>query len=356
MRGHKLFIILAVVLSLALFQLNSVKAASINASFTVLNGTIGLNQNLFFQVSADFPQNISYVIYMDNVSVMSGQIIGNFPGYKIVHYNVTNTEFGSYKPSIKFSAISTQIQSNMTTDILAKPSFGFVGYSNYTSFFNNSAKMLIDIKNNGNTPLNFTWTLPTVQGVAFSLEYKQLFTLLPSQTFNIPINLTLSNTFTSALNFSFYAAFQNYSLLRSYVTDLFSPVVNISFQNGSLITGTNNSSIYTIKITNGNNLPINTTFSFLLDIGGNEFYYNKSLIISPSTSEINLTIPKSTVLNLAAYYLSQNGTPIKQQIFSQPASTSLIQPEMLMDSFYIVILILAVLALVWLHIRFNRKK
>lgn len=355
MKDAQLIVILLVVLSVTLFQAGSVKAVSINASFTAVNGTVGLNQNLFFNISADFPQTVTYTIYMNNESTFSGQIPENFPGYRLIFYNVTNTPFGNYQPSIKFSTLSSPIRSSTITTILAMPSFGFIGYSNYTSYIDNSAKLLIGLVDNGNTPMNFTWTLPLVQGIAFSLNYRQAFSLLPSQTFKIPMNLTLSSSFARNLNFSFFGTFRNTTLRKDYTTELFSPVINMSFQNGSLEAGTGNTSIYFTQIRNGNNLPVNTTFQFFLNLNGNELYYNRSAIIYPDTNAVNFTLPRSQLLNVNVYYNSQNGTAVKQQIFSQTTSSGPALSDVLTVAGYIAILAAAVLVLVWLHIRFNKK-
>jgi hypothetical protein len=319
-----------------------------------MNVTVGLNQNLFFNMSADFPQSVNYTIFLNNISVVSGTIPANTVAYKIIKYNVTNIPTGTYQPSVKLSTLSSQLKYNAVTKILPKQSFTFLGYSNHTSFFNRAGVLDIKVWDNGNTPLNVTWTLPSASGVSFSLVYQESFSLKPSQVFSIPMNITLASVFSKQLNFSFVSVYQNTSLTKYYVTQLFSPIINMSFFDNIITAGNDNTSIYKVQITNGNNLPVNTTFQFLLDIDGNNFYYNKSYLISTSTTQVNITLPKSYVLAVNVYYSSQNGSITKQQIFSQapPSSAS---SSVLLDIIYVVVLIIGIAALLLLHLRFNRK-
>lgn len=344
-----------VMLASVYVSLPGVHAVTTATLFDSMNSTVGLNQNAFFNISADFPRNGSYVIYLNNVSVASGTIPAYTTTYETVKYNVTNTLSGTYQPSIKFSAISYSLPSNTSLEIVPMSSFAFPGYLNYTTFYNGAGSLDIKVLNNGNTPLDFNWALPTLTGVSFTLVYQQSFSLEPDQLFSIPMNITITKSITEPLNFSFTATHQSISITKYYATTLISPVVNMSFFGSKISAGNGNTTVYTVQIKNGNSLSINTTFQFLLDINGNDFYYNKSYLISPSLNQISTPLPKSALLTVDVYYPAQNGSVIRQQIFNQPPPSSG-SNGLIITIIYIIVMGAAVAVLLLLHIKFRNKR
>jgi hypothetical protein len=331
---------------------------SVQASFgfSVLNSSVGINQGLFFNLSVNFPQNVNYTIYLNNTVVKIGTISADSPSTQTIEFNITNFPAGRYAPSVKFSALSSKLLANSTVTVTPKPAFSFLGYSDYTPLFNGSARLLMRVIDSGNTPLNLSWSLPTVTGVAFNLLFKQTFSLLPNQVFYAPINISVSKVFDKNLNFSFLASYGNYSFRHSYLTSLFAPVINLSFFNTKLNPVNNNLSTFSANITNGDNLPINVTFQFLVDINGNDFYYNKSYVIYPNTSSIAFSIPAGTILSTKALYTGQNGSETTQEIFSQQAPSGVSQSDLITSIGYVTILGIAIMALLYLHHKLTKRK
>ena len=359
--GFKYYVAVSICAFLALFfaigtTLGSGFSVQASFSFSVLNSSIGINQNLFFNLSANFPQNANYTIYLNNIILKTGIIAANSPAMQTVAYNITNLPSGSYVPSIKFSALSSKLLSNSTVTVSPAPAFSFLGYSNYVPIFNGSARLLMRVIDSGNTPLNLSWSLPIVTGVAFNLLFKQTFSLLPSQVFSAPINISVSKTFDKNLNFSFLASYGNHSFRHDYLTSLFAPVINLSFFNTKLSPINSNISAFSANITNGDNLPVNVTFQFLVDIGGNDFYYNKSYMVYPNTSSIAFSIPAGTVLATKVLYTGQNGSETNQEIFSQQAPSGISQSDLITSIEYIAILAIAIAALFYLHYRLTKGR
>ena len=344
-------------LFLLLMALNSVNAVSIGASFTAMNGTLKINQNLFFNISATFPENITYNIYLNNVSVKTGFIPANDQHYETAKYNITNSLAGDYNSSIKFSTLFSRINSNTTTLILPHPAFDFPTYSNRTFIVNDSAVLSLEVLDSGNTPLNFDWALPVVTGVYFNItHYTQLFSLAPGQAFKMPMNITLKSGFSPLLNFSFIAGYNNYTMRDNYITTLFAPVINLSFSANNVITGKGNASLYSVDIKNGDNLAVNVTFQFIVNIDGNDFYYTKSYIVEPNTTKAQINIPNSQLLQVNVFYLGQNDKPVDEQIFYQPQPNPNALSGFLADAGYIAILGGAMALLVYLHYRLSKNK
>ena len=325
------------------------------ASFTAMNSTIGINQDLFFNVSADFPQQTSYSIFLGNVSIYNGTFPPNFAGYSVVKYNVTNLPSGTYPSYAKFSGISFPFDSNIQTLINPTSRFEFPGYSPVTPVFNGTASLDIQVLNDGNTPLSFTWYLPTVRGVTFSLTYNQRFSLEPSHTESIPIAITVSGQASQTLDFQFSASSQTGVLNKTYSTRLFTPVVNLSFYGSQLTPGIGNTTIYSVNIRNGDNAPVNVTFHFLLSIDNNDFYYNKSYMVNESTTAASVLIPKSTVEQVNAYFQSANGTTTNDVIYAAPAvgASSSFFSAILGSLDYILLAAVAITILLILHYRLS---
>ncbi len=344
-------------LFLLLMALNSVNAVSIGASFTAMNSTLGINQNLFFNISATFPENITYNIYLNNVSVKTGSIPANDQHYEAVKYNITNSLAGDYASSIKFSTLFSRINSNTTTLILPHPAFDFPTYSNRTFIVNDSATLSLEVLDSGNTPLNLSWALPVVTGVYFNItHYTQLFSLAPGQAFEIPMNIALKSGFSHLLNLSFVATYDNHTMSDDYITTLFAPVINLSFSANNVVAGKGNTSVYSVDIKNGDNLAVNVTFRFIVGIDGNDFYYNKSYIVEPNTTKVQIDIPNSQLLQVNVFYLGQTDKPVDEQIFYQPQPNPNAIPDFLADIGYIAILGGAIALLVYLHHRFSKNK
>ncbi len=368
MRNEAL-IILVLVSAVLLFSAGDAHAYSVSAYFNAMNATVGINQNVFFNFSGYFPQNSSYTIYLGNKPVLSGVIPANSTHVYVLTYNVTNTEYGSYQSYITFSALTSHLPSDTGVAILPAPDFGFSSRNSYTYAFNRSktlnnitstlleASLTIGVVDNGNTPLNVTWLIPTVGGVLFSLNYIESFGLLPGHVFNIPINLTLTKQASPVINFSFVGSFGSQSMRKNYITTLVSPVVNMSFSNVTIQQINVNKSEFTASITNGNNIPINTTFRFLLEIDKGLVVYNVSKVISPSSSSVSFTIPNARVVNVTAFYPSKNGTFSSASVYYNPLPLPPISLTSMLASYgYLVVFVAAITVLIIIHLRVRKGR
>ncbi len=351
-----------------LLALGGAHSTSVNAYFNVMNVSVGINQNVFFNFSGDFPQSTSYTIYLGNVSVLSGTIPANSAQTYIAKYNVTNTMYGSYPSHIVFSALVSPLMSNSNVFILPTPNFGFASHSDYTYAFNRSkvinnvtatvlqANLVLDLINTGNTPLNITWSLPSVKDVLFSLDYIESFGIEPGGSFKIPVNMTLQSRSSTVVNFSFSADFGSQYITRDYTTTLISPIINMTFFNATLKQINSNESLFTVMLINHNNVPINLTLSFVLDVNGGDVFYNVSKVVSTSTMSFSAVIPNSRLVSVAAFYPSQNGTILSSNIYSNPVpSTPQSLLSVLAEYSYVIVLVIAIVILVLIHIRSMRK-
>lgn len=338
-------------------------ASSVSASFNVINSSVGINQNILFNISAYYTANSSYTVFLNGTPVLSGNLPADYSGYTTAGLNVSNMLFGYYAPCIKFSFITGDVCSNSSFYISPSTNFGFIGYSNYTLLYNSHAALDLSVLNSGNTPINISWSVPNLPGIHFALFYIQDFTLMPGKLESIPINITSTSSNFVALNFSFLANFSSVSIRKNYVTTLVSPYVNINFTGFNVVNQINrNESEYQINFSNSNNVPINVTFEFKLCIpnGGqcNVFFYNKSFMISPFSKRVNVTLPNSSVLSVNALYPSSNGSLINTQIFSGPApqSGTVVNPLLsTSDVAYIVLTGVIIAVIAFLHIRAKRS-
>ena len=335
----------------------STNATSVAASFNAVNASVQMNQNIFFNISAFFSQNVSYAIYLNNSLVSSGTIPANFKGYMLVRYNVSDTLYGTYPSYVKLSTLSSPIKSDTNTTIQPRPSFGLSGISNYTYIFNNTAHIPLNVENNGNTPLDISWALPTASGVLFALDYQQAFNLAPGQVFPIPINITLSKPYQPLLNFSFVAGFNGQTIRKSFITTLFSPVINLSFSKPRIFGQTTNTTIFYAEINNGDNVPVNATFQFVLNSAGNVFLFNKSVMISPSATNVSILLPKSYVEKVSVFYSGGNGKPVSNVVFYKPlASGSPIQQLLINNLPYLMVTAIALAAVAVLHHKVSKER
>ena len=342
------------IMALVLLFISSSHASAYHVSFQSINSTLGINQYAFFNVSAYFGQNVSYSIFLNNSKIYSGTIPADFSGYKIIKYNITNLRYGTYRAYATFSTLTVRVNSSNNITIMPKPSLSFGNYSNVTAIYNNSARINIDLINSGNTPLNITWALPIFRGISMSISsLKETFPLSAGESYSIPINLTLSGNYTKTLNFSFDASFNGTIMVKNYVTTLFKPYINLSFYNTSLKTNNATSSSWTVYLSNKDNTPVMVTFEFMLYINKSELYYNKTLLISPTTTQITFPIPKSDVLGVKVFYPSSNSSEVSQQIFSSPVPG---QPNSIVSAVYgnISYIALTVIVIVLLVV-LNRK-
>ena len=350
--------VLPIALMVILFLgLGSTNATSVAASFNAVNASVQMNQNIFFNISAFFSQNVSYAIYLNNSLVSSGTIPANFEGYMLVRYNVSDTLYGTYPSYVKLSTLSSPIKSDTNTTIQPRPSFGLSGISNYTYIFNNTAHIPLNVENNGNTPLGISWALPTASGVLFALNYQQAFNLAPGQVFSIPINITLSKPYQPLLNFSFVAGFNGQTIRKSFITTLFSPVINLSFSKPRISSQTANTTIFYAEINNGDNVPVNATFQFVLNSAGNVFLFNKSVMISPSATNVSILLPKSYVEKVSVFYSGGNGKSVSNVVFYKPlASGSPIQQLLINNLPYLMVTAIALAAVAILHHKVSKER
>ena len=349
----EVFILAAFVLFLVI---GSVHAASISASFNALNSSLSINQYEYFNLSAYFPVETNYTIFLNNVPVLYGKLPANYSGYKILHYNVSNMPYGEYYPSVHFSAFNFHLNSTEDVYINPAPDFTFIGDYGTTEIIKNYSLIYIDLKNNGNTPLQINWSLPIFRNISISLTFNQNFKLNPSSNITIPINLSLQKGYQDKILIPFTGRYENHSFTKSYETILIKPVINMSFYNVNVTPINSTREIWVSYIKNYNNVPINITIQFSLEVNGSTFQYNVPYELNVNTTKIEVMLPKSTVKNVKISYESDNLSKINQDIFTlpkQPSKTSLLS---IIDTLgYVILTVVSIFILVLIHLRFNRK-
>ena len=348
------YIIFATIAVLVLVSLHGVNASSIQFSFTAMNKTVQIDQNLFFNVSASFPSAVNYTIYLNSTAVYEGSIPAYYSGYFIVKYNVTDSMYGDYSSSARFSSVSSPVSSDFDTYIKPHPSFTFFNPSNVTSFFNDSARLNVSLLDDGNTPLDVTWSVPVISGIDFSLAYRQSFSMSPSQMYSIPMNLSLSGNFSKALNFTFDAKFDGVVIQKTYTTLLFSPTVNISFLNSSIKKLNPTTLIYTVSVDNKDNSPLPLTLEFVLSVNGSNFYYNKSYTLYPTDTTVSVRIPNSRVLSVSASFINQYDKPVDEVIYAYKAPYNGFAGFFSVFG-YLIITGAVIGIIVFIHYNFNKK-
>lgn len=347
-------LILVLAMIVLFFTFSASNATSLQFSFSVMNRTVQMNQNLFFNVSVSSPASVNYTIYLNSTPVHSGTIPANSTGYAIIKYNVSNRLYGEYSSSAVFSGVSYPIKSDFDTYIAPHPSFSFFNPSNITPFFNGSAKLNITLLDTGNTPLEMTWSIPSISGIDFSLDYHQSFSIFPSEIYSIPINLSLSQNFQKSLNFSFYGRFKNSTIEGTYSTELFVPAVNLTFLNSTIRRLSDTTLLYAISLDNRDNSPLPITINFLLSINGSSFYYNRSYTLYPENKTIAVEVPYSKIVSVSVSFLNQYGKPVNEVVYSyKPAYSSV---SGFFAVFGYLILTGAVIGIiVFMHYNFNKK-
>ncbi len=356
MKSAHLFLIALAVAALLVSGVSEANASSVSASFSVLNTTVGINGNVFFNVSATFPNQTNYSIYLNSTKIYSSSFQAGYNGYKIVAYNVSNRYYGLYQPSVRFSIMNAPLDSNTSLYVKPTSGFGFVDYTNITEEVNNTASIMIKILNSGNTPLNFSWFLPVIKGISISLNFNQSFRLFPGGIYSIPIHFGLSNSYQSNISFQFSAKFMDVMMTKNYTTSIIKPVVNFTLE--SLKTAKLNSTtqLWYANILNFNNVPINATLEFLLSYNNSRFYYNKSYLITPSTKNISVLLPESKILSVTLFYPSSSLATESQELFSAPQPTASILSGLSGGLGYIVLTVLIIVVFVVIHLRVNRRK
>ncbi len=358
MKNAKSLLLLLVLVTVMLVSVNDVHAtSSLAASFSVLNQTAGLNKVIFFNVSGDFPTNTNYSIYLNNSLAYSAEIPANSSGYNIIKYNVSDIPFGVYQPSIKFELINTRLYPNTSLHVLPESNFEFIGYSGITEVVNNTANITIHIKNTGNTPLNFSWTLPVIKGASLSLNYNQSFSLSPGDVYSIPIHMALSKNYQENITFQFNEVFLNKFIVKNYTTSLIKPDINFTIYKINSTTINKTTMLWSAKLSNSNNIPINVTFEFLLGFNNSRFYYNTSYIVYPYTNNISITLPTSKVLGVTIFYPSSSLQPVNERIFSNVPPPSVDFLGGVSGSYsYIALTIGVIVVFILIHLRINRRR
>ncbi len=334
----------------------STHAASISASFNALNSSLSINQYEYFNLSAYFPVETNYTIFLNNTPVLYGKLHANYSGYQILHYNISNMPYGKYYSSVHFSAFNFHLNSTANVYIKLSPDFTFMGDYETTEIIKNYSVIRISIKNNGNTPLQMNWSLPIFRNISISLTFNQTFKLNPSSNITIPMNLSLQKGYQDKILVPFTGKYQNYSFTKSYETVLIKPVINMSFYNVNVTPINSTREIWISYIKNYNNVPLNITIQFSLEVNGSTFQYSVPYELNVNTTKIEVMLPKSTVKNVKILYESGNLSKINQNIFTlpkQPSSTSLLS---IIDTFgYVILTIASIIILVLIHLRFNKR-
>ena len=334
----------------------STHAASISASFNALNSSLSINQYEYFNLSAYFPVETNYTIFLNNTPILYGKLPANYSEYRILYYNISNIPYGRYYPSVHFSTFNFHL--NSTTDIYIKqaPDFAFIGDYETTEIIKNYSVIRIGIKNNGNTPLQMNWSLPIFRNISISLTFNQTFNLNPNSNITIPINLSLQKGYQNKISVPFTGRYQNYSFTKSYETVLIKPVINMSFYNVNVTPINSTREIWVSNIKNYNNIPLNITIQFSLEVNGSTFQYSVPYELNVNTTKIEVILPKSTVENVKISYESDNLSKVNQNIFAlpkQPSSPSLLS---IIDTLgYVILTIVSIFILILIHMRFNKR-
>lgn len=353
MKSAQIFLITIVIF----LAIGSSHASSLSASFNLLNGSASINQSIAFNVSAYFPIRTNYTIFLNNSAILFGNVPANYSGYRILDYNVGRLPSGMYRPSIYFSSFSFHLNATQDLNITAYPDFTFVKDYGITEIIKNYSVIDVIVKNSGNTPLRINWSLPILRNITISLDFKQSFPLDAGANMTIPINLSLQEWYQKSVSFAFTGTHGDYSSTKYYSTLLVRPSVNMSFY-GINVTGVNSTrELWTSSIKNYNNIPLNVTLQFLLDVNGSSFYYNTSYYIGTNTTEIEVYLPKSSVENVKIFYPSGNLSYVKQTIFSPPSPPAGVNIYSVINTFgYAVLTAASILILLSIHLRMNRKR
>jgi hypothetical protein len=339
-----------------LLFVGSVHATSISASFNALNSSLSINQYEYFNLSAHFPVATNYTVFLNNTPVLYGNLPANYSGYKIIYYNISNMPSGEYYTSIHFSEFNFHLNSTYNVYIKPSPDFTFIGDYKTTEIIKNYSMIRIEIKNNGNTPLKINWSLPIFRNISISLTFNQTFKLNPGSNKTIPINLSLQKGHQDNISIPFTGVYNGYSFTKTYETTLIKPVINMSFYDVNVTPVNSTRELWVSYIKNYNNVPLNITIQFSLEVNGSTFHYSVPYELNVNTTKIEVILPKSTVQNVKISYESENLSKVNQNIFTlpkQPSSTSILS---IIDTLgYVILTIAAIFILILIHLRFNRR-
>ena len=328
---------------------------SIHISLNPLNTSLGINQNLYMEVTYSSAINSTYELFLNDTQISSGSFSADQNLTKMIIYNVTDLSYGSYEVCASFSILTEQLCSSSEVYISPYSNIEFKTESTQP-IFNGSASFNLSILDSGNTPLSVYWSIPLINGVYFSVQnYNQHFNIDPNQTYSIP--MVIRTNFTKVnVTFPFNASFNGVSFQRDFVLQLFKPVINMSFINKSTESSSGNFTYYVLSFVNDNDVPVNLTATFLLDTAYGEFSLTKSFIIEPNQTYINVTLPKSTVESVKVSYIGAGGKRFEETVYSAPVSIISQASSYIGYIFYIVLTIGIVLVVVYLHLRHYKRK
>jgi hypothetical protein len=348
--------VILIVLAL-LTMLGTAHASSVSASFNIVNGTVSINQLIYFNISADFPTQTNYTIFLNNTAIMSGNISANDSKYNIIGYNVSDIPYGRYNSDVYFSAFNLRLSSSNKLYVNQLSNFIFIGDTNITEITKNYSYLDIKIKNVGNTPLYMNWTLPILRNISISVNYQQNFAISPGENKTIPINLTLGKGYQNNVSFAFTGTYENYFATKYYYTDFIKPNVNMSFYNINISKVNTTVQLWTSYIRNYNNVPVTLFLKFTLNVNGSTLYYTKNYVLPVNATEIQVFLPKSTVENVQVSYSGSNSSTITESVFTAPTQPfKLSLPYIVNNLGYAIFTLAAVFLLVLIHMKLGRKK
>lgn len=331
-------------------------ASSVYASFNVINSNISINQNTYFNISADFPTQTNYTIFLNKTAIEYGSIPANSSKYYVVEYNVSNIPYGTYTPMIKFYAFNLSLKSSQQLYVKSFSNFIFEGEQTTTQILDNYSLINIEIKNVGNTPLYMNWSLPAFRNISISLDFQQNFNLLPGTNKTIPINLSVGKGYQSDISFGFTGKYNNYSETKYYQTTLIKPYVNMSFYNENVTQINSTRQLFIMTVKDYNNVPVTLILKFTLNVNGSTVYYTKSYLLPVNASKIEVYLPKSTIENVQASYQNSNLSQVTESIFAAPKQPFKVSIDYIINTLgYAIFTLLAVFLLIAIHIKFRKR-
>lgn len=349
--------LIIILLLASLLFVGLVHGTTESVSLNVLNSTLSINQILFMNVTVISPNSSNFSIFLNSAKILSENVTANHRTPIEIKYNVGNMQYGTYKVELISSLLSSPMYSNKTLYIEPYANFSFDDTPTLVYVYNNSAILAIHIYDNGNTPLNISWKLPFNANTSISLtNFHQTFQILPSQNETLIINVTTKSP-NVTLTFPFSAEFNQTYISKNISISLIKPVINLKFNSSGNIGKTSNSSYYSLSFMNGNDVPINLSFEFLLYINGSPFTYNTWRIIYPGQDKVNISLPlNSVVASVNVMYKGANGQEVKQEVFSAPTSQLNIgSPLNSSELLFIILSIAIILIIIIVYIKLRKK-
>ncbi len=343
MKDIAIAVLVAVILSVAITKASVTESATLN----VINSSVGINQNLLINFSVFSYNSSTYSLSINNKTIDEGVVPGNYAKQISVAYNVTNMMYGNYKVCLDTSILKTPLCSNTSVYIKPYSMFSFDGTESSVFAFNKTAQEEIKVDDTGNTPLNVTWMMPVLNGVYISMQnFKQVFQVEPNQTYLLPMNITITLP-NATLDFPFQAKFNGTEINKTLTIKVIHPEISMKFKGNGTMNSTQNYTYYSISFSNGNNVPINVTFRFLLYIDGNPFLYNVTRTIFPGETSIVIPLPKSsTISRVEIFYPSSSGAYINQTLFYKPVSPIQTMGQTSSSVLMYIVLTIVVIALI----------